>query len=50
MNLSVSICGHSFEEFTMKKILIALVMVFGMAAVVGCSGGGGTSAKGTAAK
>jgi hypothetical protein len=33
----------TISEITMKKVLLALVMAFGMAAVVGCSGGAATT-------
>jgi len=34
----------TYEEFTMKRILVALVLFVGIATVVGCGGGSSTSA------
>jgi hypothetical protein len=43
-NLSVvPSCGHSSEEFTMKRILVALVLALTVVSGIGCSGGSSTS-------
>jgi hypothetical protein len=46
-NLSVvRSCGHSFEEYSMKRIIVALVLALGVFGAVGC-GSSSTSAKPT---
>src|SRR5262245_33579685 len=43
-------CGHSFEEFEMKRILFSLVVALSIVSLVGCGGGSSTSKPATTTK